>query len=168
MPVVVFMHENEYDPLNMEPYKTFNEKFEARKECIDGTVIKIGIPERKKRGFADGFTQDQYCHDMMLLFSFSKLGNASAGEDEIIVHHELYYEYSFDAYNESQFDMATEFKQRDGYFYLPNVKNLEIRFQHDPPRKVTMVFDAVTDFRHIKEVSNLLISHDIAIFARGV
>ena len=166
MPVVVFMHENEYDPLSMEPYKTFNEKYEARKECIDGSVIKISIAERKKRGFADGFTQDQFCHDMLMLFSFSKLGNASAGKDDIIIHHEIIYEYS--TYMENQFDIATEFKQRDGYFYLPNVQDLEIRFEHDLPHKAIMVFDAKTDLDHCQETCNLLISHDIALFARGI
>lgn len=47
MPIIFIPENNEYTPLELEPYRSFNKKFEDREDDIDGALIKLSIPNQR-------------------------------------------------------------------------------------------------------------------------
>lgn len=47
MPIIFIPENNEYNPLELEPYRSFNRKFEDREDDIDGALIKLSIPNQR-------------------------------------------------------------------------------------------------------------------------
>lgn len=164
MPIVFIPENNEYNPLELEPYRSFNQKYEDRQDDIDGNLIKISIPNQR-RGFVDGFSVDRfYCDDITLKFWFSHFYEKHEGND-ILIHHTI--EYDFDpSFVEMQQDMAEEFKVRAEHIYIPEVKNLELSYRLTS-KNIQLIFDVVTEKDKVQTVCNQLISHDIAMFSRG-
>lgn len=142
MPIIFIAENNEYNPLEFEPYKSFNKKFEDREDDLEGALIKISIPNHRK-GFVDG----------------------SSSENSILIHHTI--EYDFDtSFVEIQQDMAEEFKSRAEHIYIPGVKQLELSYRLTS-KSVQLIFDVVTEEKSLQTICNQLISHDVAIFSRG-
>lgn len=164
MPIIFIAENNEYNPLELEPYKSFNKKFEDREDDLEGALIKISIPNHRK-GFVDGFSIDRYyCDDITLKFMFSHI-HGSSNENSILIHHTI--EYDFDtSFVEIQQDMAEEFKSRAEHIYIPGVKQLELSYRLTS-KSVQLIFDVVTEEKSLQTICNQLISHDIAIFSRG-
>ena len=164
MPIIFIPESNEYNPLELEPYRSFKRKFEDREDDIDGALIKLSIPNQR-RGFIDGFSVDRYyCDDLTLKFMFSHIHEKSGGND-ILIHHVIGYDYD-SSFVEIQQDMAEEFKVRAEHIYIPGVKHLELSYRLTPKR-VQLIFDAITEEEKVQSICNQLISHDIAIFSRG-
>lgn len=164
MPIIFIPENNEYNPLNLKPYSSFNKKFEDKAEDLEGALIKIGIANHRK-GFVDGFSVDRfYCDDVTLKFMFSHI---HWGHDEkvVLIHHTI--EYDFDSsFVEFQQDMAEELKARAEYIYIPGIKQLELSYRLTS-KSVQLIFDVVTVEDKLKTICNQLISHDIAMFSRG-
>lgn len=47
MPFIFIPESNEYNPLELEPYRSFNRRFEDREDDIDGALIKLSIPNQR-------------------------------------------------------------------------------------------------------------------------
>ena len=105
MPIIFIAENNEYNPLELEPYKSFNKKFEDREDDLEGALIKISIPNHRK-GFVDGFSIDRYyCDDITLKFIFSHIYRSSS-ENSILIHHTIEYDFdtSFDVSDQRSLD----------------------------------------------------------------
>lgn len=165
MPIIFIPEDYDYNPLNLEPYNTFNKKFEDKAETLDGALIKLGIANHRK-GFVDGFSIDRfYCDDITLKFMFSQIHKGLNEGKDFLIHHTI--EYGFDSsFTEFQQEMAEEFIARSAYIYIPGIKQLELSY-HLKSKNVMLIFDVVTEKEQIQSVCNQLISHDIAIFSRG-
>ncbi|WP_146204747.1 hypothetical protein [Butyrivibrio fibrisolvens] len=91
MPIIFIPENNEYNPLELEPYRSFNKKFEDREDDIDGALIKLSIPNQRRR-FVDRFSVDRYyCDDITLKFMFSHIHEIGNGNDSLI-HHVIEYD----------------------------------------------------------------------------
>lgn len=164
MPIIFILENNEYNPLELEPYRTFNQKYEDREDDIEGALIRINI-SNQRRGFVDGFSVDRfYCDDITLKFWFSNINDKHDGND-ILIHHTI--EYDFDSsFVEIQQNMAEEVKERAEHIYIPGVMNLALSYRLTS-KNIQLIFDVVTEKDKVQTVCNQLISHDIAMFARG-
>ena len=164
MPIIYIPENKNYNPLNLEPYISFNKKFEDKADDLEDALIKIGISSHRK-GFVDGFTVDRfYCDDIFLKFIFSRAG-ATSGDNNILIHHTI--EYDFDSsFVEFQQDMAEEVKARAEYLYIPGIKQFDFAY-HLSTKSIQLIFDVMAEENKVQEICNQLISHDIAIFSRG-
>ena len=164
MPIIFIPESNEYNPLELEPYRSLNKKFEDREDDIDSALIKISIASHRK-GFVGGFSVDRfYCDDITLKFMFSYI-HGNHDRNDILIHHTI--EYDFDSsFVEIQQDMAEEFKARSEHIYIPGVKHLELSYRLTS-KSVQLIFDVVTKEEKLQSICNQLISHDIAMFSRG-
>lgn len=162
MAIIIYTEDNEYDPRMKEPYLTFNRKFEEQISEIDGAVIKL--PVSRRRGIPDGLGDDVfYFSDAVLRFMYKKLPDDG---NLFLIHHVI--EYDFDAsFEEFQRDMAEAMMRRTEYIYIPCVKHLEFSYRLKSRHAVQLTFDVVTRDNSLQEVSNLMISNDIILFARG-
>ncbi|MBR3242794.1 MAG: hypothetical protein IKF90_08870 [Parasporobacterium sp.] len=164
MPIIFIPENNEYNPLELEPYRSFNRKFEDREDEIDGAQIKLSI-SNQRRGYVDGFSVDRYyCDDITLKFMFSHIREKRDGND-ILIHHLIEYGFAT-TFVEIQQDMAEEFKVRSEHIYIPGVMNLELSYRLTS-KNIQLIFDVVTAKDKVQTVCNQLISHDIAMFSRG-
>ena len=165
MSIIIVTDDQEYNPLALEPYLSFNKKFEDKADSLDGALIKISIANQKM-GFADGFSVDYfYSDDILLTFFLSGISEIKNIEKDYVIHHSI--EYDFDmASLDIQQGMAEEFKKRADYFYIPGAKQVALSYLL-AARHVQLIFDVVTSESNIQAVCNQLISHDIAMFSRG-
>ena len=163
MPIIIFK-ENHKKPLEREPYFTFNKKFEEEADVgIDRTRINIDIPSHKP-GFTNGFDVNPfYGEDFLLSFSFMK--NTLEDPDCYLIHHTVEFEFAED-FIELQRDSLEEVSKRAGFFYIDGADYYEFSY-HLGENKAELRFDILASEKKIKRVCNQLISHDIAIFARG-
>lgn len=167
MPIVFISESKNYNPLELEPYCSFNKKFTDKEEDIDGSMIKLVISNHRK-GFVDGFSIDRfYCDDITLKFLFSRIQIHEESTDKkvILIHHTIEYDFNSSS-AEFQQDMAEELKARSGHIYIPGVKQLELSYRQTS-RNIQLIFDVITDEEQLRMVCNQLISHDIAMFSRG-
>lgn len=163
MPIIFFKEDNE-NTLELEPYYSFNKKFEDKiEDGIDGARIKVDIANHKS-GFVNGFDLDRnYGEDFVLRFSFTK--NQQEEAEYYLIHHTV--EFEFDEYfSEIQQDSLEEVRKRAKYFYIDGAEYYEFSY-HISSRKAELKFDVLTSEKKIQNVCNQLISHDIAIFSRG-
>ena len=166
MPVIFFKEKRE-NPLEMEPYKTFDKKFEDKKDDLEDAVIKVGINNRKS-GFHNGFGLDKfYSDDISMSFEFSMDSyDKGKSESQCLIHHTI--EYDFDGTGEIQNNCLGELEKRAGYLYVPHVDYIEYGYKIGK-RQARISFDLITssDISVIREVCRQMISLDIAIFSRG-
>lgn len=163
MPIIFFKEDSE-NTLKLEPYYSFNKKFDDKKEDgIDGARIKVDIANHKS-GFVNGFDQNQnYGADFVLRFSFTK--NKQDEQELFLIHHTV--EYEFDEYfYDIQQDSLEELRKRSNYFFIDGAEYFEFSY-HISARKAELRFDVLVSEEKIQNVCNQLISHDIAIFSRG-
>jgi len=162
---MIFISEEKRKPLLLDPYLTLNRKFDDLGEDIKEKQIKYSI-HRHNFGFYEGFEIDRYyCDDLSLKFTFSPNKQATAKDEEYLIHHVI--EYDFDeSFEEAQKSAAAGIRKRLDYLYFPECSYIEysyyIEYQH-----VQMIFDALTEEKNVKNVMNLLVNQDILMFSRG-
>lgn len=165
MPLIFIPENNEYNPLELEPYRSLNMEFDGKKDDIDGAQITISVPNQR-RGLIYGFNVDRfYCEGIVVKFMFSYIHKKNDKVD-ILIHHTI--EYAFDpSFVAVQQNMAEELMSRADYIYLPGVNHLELTYRLTS-KNIQLIFDAVTEeSKDIQTICNQFISHDIAMFSRG-
>jgi len=165
MPIVYIPENSHYDPLSHDPYLSFNKQFCDMAGRLDSSSIKIHISD-KKNGLKDGFSLDQdYFNDVNLKFLFSYMPNECKDQKDVLVHHELSYGFDPD-FLESVMDTSEDISDRADYFYIPEVKHLEMTSRMTS-KHVFLTVNALSTEENVQMVCNQLLSHDIAFFARG-
>ena len=167
MPVIFFKEKRE-NPLELEPYKTFDKKFEDKRDDLESAVIKVGINNRKS-GFHNGFGLDKfYSDDIAMSFEFSMDSyDKDKGKQQCLIHHTVEYDFE-EMTGEIQNNCLSELEKRACYLYIPQVDYIEYAYKLSK-RQARITFDLITssDINTIREVCRQLISLDIAIFSRG-
>ncbi len=164
MPVIV-LKEGKRQVLDLEPYFTFNKRFEDQGDDLDGAVIHIELGNYGK-GFGDGFSIDEfYGNNISLKFFLSEIGKGNSEQQEHLIRHTLEYDFNC-AFLKIQQDSLSELEQRARYFYVPEVQYFEFSY-HLFEGHAKLCFDVSVRKNDIQKVCNQLISQDIAIFSRG-
>lgn len=161
---IIYVPDDDYNPLEMEPYTLFKNKFFDKVGNLDGEVIKLRIGDHCRKSFAAGFNLDHFYFDgLVLKFLFSKIAN---GHDEkVVIRHIMEYDYDSSFY-EIQQEMAEKMKTCSEYIYIPGAEQFEFTYRLRTTN-VQLIYNLVVDEELALDTCFMLISNDITTFSRG-
>lgn len=149
------------DITEKEPYKTFLRKYKnAEKEGLNQNEIVFAL---SRNGIDDGpFKIDgYYFFNPRLKFAFFDIKDEDV-EDRLLICHELEFEFE-DEVSDTLSRAVSDIKDKQSYFYLPDVEEMEISYNMEYERCILRINVVTEKIEKAMDISMLLLSLDIAL-----